>query len=159
MKNLAFIIALTTILGCSNEEYSYLSVRNKTTSPIYVLPYTSDFSDGDWIEPGITDEFYSIGIEHLNGYEYFITYFDSVIIYVKDYEDYPVKFFSDGTSLNYDPELNPFINPEVWNTRDFNELMPGTAFQTIKEKEVNEDYFIIDSASIISLTTTTLLCN
>lgn len=159
MKILTFIFALTILLGCSNEEYSYLSVRNKTTSPIYVLPYTSNFSDGDWIEPGITDEFYTISVEHLNGYEYFCTYFDSVIIYVKDYEDYPVKFYSDGTTLNYNPELNPFINPEVWKTRDFNELMPGNAFQSIKEKEVNEDYFIIDSLSIVSLTSTTELSN
>ncbi len=31
----------------------------------------------------------------------------------------PIKFYKDGTTVNYDPELNPFINPEVWHKQDF----------------------------------------
>ena len=151
MRSLIFIFVLSALMGCNNDDFSYISIRNETTSPIYVLPYASEYSDGDWIQPGFTDEFYSIGIDHLNGYEYFCVYYDSMIVYLKDKEDEPIKFYSDGTTINYDPKLNPFINPDVWISRNFNEVVSGSAFERIEEKEINEDYFIIDAASITSL--------
>lgn len=151
MKKLAFILVLTTLWGCNNDDYSYISIRNETTTPIYVLPYVSEYSDGDWIEPGFTDEFYSIGIDHLNGFEFFCVYYDSLIIYLKDYEDDPVKFYRDGTTINYDPAHNPFTNPEMWTSRSFNELESGSTFENVQEKEISEDYFTIDYNYIISL--------
>ncbi len=151
MRSLIIILVLSVLMGCNNDDFSYVSIRNETTSPIYVLPYASEYSDGDWIQPGFTDEFYSIGIDHLNGYEYFCVYYDSVIVYIKDKEDEPIKFYSDGTTINYDPALNPFINPDVWISRNFNEVVSGSAFESIKKKVINEDYFIIDAASITSL--------
>ena len=150
MRKLAFILALTTLWGCNNDEYSYISIRNETTTPIYVLPYVSDYSDGDWINPGFTDEFYSIGVDHFNGYEFFCVYYDSLIIYLKDYEDDPVKFYKDGTTINYDPTRNPFTNPEMWTSRSFDELESGSTFDNLQEKEISEDYFTIDYNSIIS---------
>jgi hypothetical protein len=151
MKTLAFILALTILWGCNNDDYSYISIRNQTTIPIYVLPYASEYSDGDWINPGFTDKFYSIGVDHLNGYEFFCVYYDSLIVYLKDHEEDPVKFYSDGTTINYDPALNPFKNPEMWTTRSFNELESGSAFENLHEREISEDYFSIDYNSIISL--------
>ncbi len=128
MRSLIFILVLSALMGCNNDDFSYVSIRNETASPIYVLPYASEYSDGDWIQPGYTDEFYSIGIDHLNGYEYFCVYYDSVIVYIKDKEDEPIKFYSDGTTINYDPALNPFINPEVWTSRNFDKVVSGSVF-------------------------------
>jgi len=151
MRSLIFIFALSALMGCNNDDFSYVSIRNETTSPIYVLPYASEYSDGDWIQPGYTNEFYSIGIDHLNGYEYFCAYYDSVIVYIQDKEDEPIKFYSDGTTINYDPALNPFINPDVWISRNFDKVVSGSTFKGFEKKAINEDYFIIDAASIISL--------
>lgn len=151
MRTLVIILVLTAFWGCNNDEYSYISIRNETTTPIYVLPYTSGYSDGDWISPGFTDKFYSIGLDHLNGYEFFCAYYDSVIVYLKENENEPIKFYSDGTTINYDPTFNPFTNPEMWTTRSYNELKSGSTFESIHDKEISEDFFTIYYNSIISL--------
>ncbi len=151
MKILPLILILSILMGCNDDELSYLSICNETPVPIYALSYTSDYSDGSWIQPGVTDEFYSISINHLNGYEYFSVYYDSLIVFLKDHEDDPVKFYPDGTTINYDPALNPFINPEVWQTRAFSRHLPVSSFESMEEKQIYEDYFSIEIAYIISM--------
>lgn len=155
MRYLALLLILSALWGCNKDELSYLSIRNETTIPIYALAYASEYADGDWIRPGITDEFCSVEIEILNGYEYFTVYYDSLIIYIQGIEDEPVKFFSDGTTINYNPAMNPFINPDVWKSRNFDQIVSGSGFESVETKSVNEDYFIIDAASIISLADST----
>lgn len=155
MRILSVILMFSALIGCNNDELSYISVRNQTPTSIYVLPFASGYSDGDWIQPGLSDEFYSIGVDHLDGYEYFCLYYDSLIIYIKDHEDKPVKFYRDGTTINYNPSRNPFTNPKMWTSRNYNENGSGSAYQSSGRKEVNEDYFVIDEASIISLTSPT----
>jgi hypothetical protein len=156
MRILPLIILLITLMGCHDGELSYISISNETPFPIYALSYTSEYSDGDWIQPGLTDEFYSIGIGTLNGFEYFSAYYDSLIIFVKDYEDEPVKFYSDGVTVNYDPKLNPFTNSDVWQTRAFKRHLPETASEGLEEKWIFEDYFSIEISKIISLCETNL---
>lgn len=152
MRILSIILVLSALMGCNNDEFSYISVRNQTPAPIYVLPFASGYSDGDWIQPGLSDEFYSIGVDHLNGYEYFCLYYDSLIVYIKDQENDPVKFYSDGTTINYDPSLNPFTNPDMWTSRNYNEYGTGPEYSSSEEKVVNDDYFEIDANSITSFT-------
>lgn len=151
MRFLTFISLLSLLVGCDNNDLSYLSICNETPLPIYAISYTSDYSDGDWIPPGVYDEFYSIGIDHLNGYEYFSAYYDSLVVFLKDYDDYPIKFYSDGRTINYDPELNPFTNPDVWQTHAFNRRVPGSSFESLEEKQITENYFSIEKSKIISL--------
>lgn len=151
MRILALSILLVSLIGCNDDELSYISISNETPIPIYALSYTSDYSDGDWIQPGLIDEFYSIGIGSLNGFEYFSVYYDSLIIFVRDYEDEPVKFYSDGATVNYNPILNPFINPDVWETRSFKRHLPKTAMEGLEEKRIYEDYFSVEISEIISL--------
>ncbi|MCP4313267.1 MAG: hypothetical protein GY790_18570 [Bacteroidetes bacterium] len=152
MRRIALIITLTALMGCSDDELSYVSIRNETALPIYALPYSSEYSDGEWIQPGVTDEFFSIGINPLDGFEYFSIYYDSLIVYVKGHNDKPLKFYKDGTTINYDPTLNPFTNPEVWSTRAYNKHLPVSGFESLEEKQIYEDYFSIDPEAIISLT-------
>jgi len=151
MRILPLAIILLILAGCSDDELSYISIYNETPIPIYALSYATEYTDGDWIQPGLSDEFYSIGISTLNGFEYFSVYFDSLIIFVKDYEDEPVKFFSDGVTVNYDPELNPFINPDVWQTRSYKTRLPESSTGDTEEKWIFEDYFSIEISKIISL--------
>jgi hypothetical protein len=157
MRITPLIFILSLLWGCSDNEISYISICNETPLPIYARSYSSDFSDGNWIQPGVIDEFYSLGINDLNGYEYFSVYYDSMIIYVRGYEDDPVKFYSDGTTINYDPALNPFINPEVWITRTFQRHLPGKSTQSLEEKQIYEHYFSIEPGSILSLSESALI--
>lgn len=151
MKVLLSIFILLVIAGCNKDDLSYLSICNETPIPIYATSYTSDYSDGDWIPPGISDDFYSININHLDGFRYFSLFYDSLVVFLKDHEEHPVKFYSDGKTINYDPELNPFTNPEVWQTRTFYRHVPGSSFESMEEKQIFEDYFSIEISSIISL--------
>lgn len=148
------IILATTILiltGCSNDDLTWISIKNGTGTPIYALPYSSDFTNGDWIQPGVSDEFYSINCE-LDGFEYFSFYYDSLIIYLKDQGEDPIKFFKDGTTINYDPKLNPFINKDVWLTHNFERHLSGSVFNTLEEKHIFEYCFTVDAASVKSIT-------
>jgi hypothetical protein len=148
------IILATTILiltGCSNDDLTWISIMNGTGTPIYALPYSSDFTNGDWIQPGVSDEFYSINCE-LDGFEYFSFYYDSLIVYLKDQGEDPIKFFKDGTTINYDPKLNPFINKDVWLTHNFDRHLSGSVFKTLEEKHIFEYYFTVDAASVKSIT-------
>ena len=64
------------------------------------------------------------------------------------------KFYKDGTTVNYDPLLNPFTNEDVWETRTQDRLMPGKFFKSNYEKrEVIEHYFCIDGDYVQSLKT------
>lgn len=154
MRILAAIVIFALLLGCDRDEVSYVSIGNDTPVPIYAIPYSSEFADGDWINPGDIDEFYSISINNLDGFEYFLAYYDSVIIYIKDHEKHPVKFYPDGTTINYNPELNPFINPDVWKVRIFNSFLREASNQDLEETTVYEDYFSIDAGYILSLSET-----
>ena len=151
MRIIVISFILSLLLGCADDKISYISIRNQTTIPIYVLPYASSFSDGGWIQPGVTDEFYSIEINHLNGYEYFTAYYDSLIVYIKGYDDEPVKFYKDGTTVNYDPDFNPFINPDVWVSHSFDTHLRSSGINTLEEKQIYEDFFSIDAKCVISL--------
>jgi hypothetical protein len=33
--------------GCASDDLSQIAIRNMTDVPIYALPYSSDFTDGD----------------------------------------------------------------------------------------------------------------
>jgi hypothetical protein len=154
MRGLAIILLLGMLAGCNNDELSRISIRNDTTIPIYVLPYSSDFTNGDWIQPGVMDDFYSLNCDCLDGFEYFSFYYDSLIVYLKDMEESPVKFYKDGATINYDPTLNPFINEAVWKTRDYDKHLEGSAFNTLEEKHIYEHYFAIEAKSVKSLSDT-----
>ena len=143
-------------VGCSTDEQSWISIRNETEVPIYALPYSSDFTDGEWIQPGIADNFYTIDCNCLDGFAYFSFYYDSLIVYLKDRDDDPIKFYQDGTTINYDPTLNPFSNPDVWKSRAFDKHLPGNAFSTLEEKHIFEHYFCIEAEKIKSLSDTIL---
>jgi hypothetical protein len=157
MRGLVLIVLVFLLAACSSDELSRISIRNDTTIPIYVLPYSSDFSNGDWIQPGVVDDFYSLDCDCLDGFEYFSFYYDSLIVYLKDREDTPVKFYKDGSTINYDPTLNPFINEEVWKTRNYDRHLEGSAFNTLEEKHIYEHYFSIEAESIKSLSDTVTL--
>jgi len=154
MRGLAFIILGFIVAGCNNDELSRISIRNDTTIPIYVLPYSSDYSNGDWIQPGVVDEFYSLNCDCLDGFGYFSFYYDSLIVYMKDMDETPVKFYKDGTTINYDPTKNPFINEEVWKKRNYDKHLEGSAFNTLEEKHIFEHYFCIEAESVKSLSDT-----
>lgn len=148
MRGIISVILFFLLAGCNNDELSWISIRNDTGTPIYVIPYASDFSDGEWIQPGVVDDFYSLNCDCLDGFEYFSFYYDSLIVFMKDNEEDPIKFYKDGTTVNYDPILNPFTNPEVWMFRDFDRNLAGSTFNTMEEKHIFEHYFCIDASSI-----------
>ena len=151
MRALFLALVLTVLAGCNKDDLSYLSICNETAVPIYAISYTSDYSDGDWIPPGNFDEFYSLSIDHLDGFRYFSLFYDSLVVFLKGHEEHPVKFYSDGKTINYDPDLNPFTNPDVWKTRTFYRHVSGTSFESLEEKQISEDFFSIETSSIISL--------
>ena len=60
-------------------------------------------------------------------------------------------------TINYDPTLNPFTNPDVWRTREFDSTPSGASLNSIsQEQHVSEHYFCIDSDYIKSLADTVL---
>jgi len=151
MRGFIWILALIVMAGCANESQSWISIKNETTIPIYVLPYSSDFTNADWIQPGVSDDFYSISCDCLDGFKYFSFYYDSLIIHMEDHDDEPIKFYKDGTTVNYNPALNPFINEDVWKVQDFKRAVSGSAFNTIEEKHIYEYYFCIEEEQVKSL--------
>lgn len=156
MKGLSLLILVILMAGCADDELTLISIRNRTELPIYALPYSSEFTNADWIAPGGLDEFYSINCDCLDGFEYFSFYYDSLIVIMKDHEDDPIKFYKDGTAVNYDPTLNPFTNPKVWNKRKFDLNLPGgVANSDLQETHISEHFFCIDAAHIKSLADTT----
>jgi hypothetical protein len=155
-RRLLILLLVPLVLsGCERDEVSFISIRNQTELPIYAQPYSTDYTNGDWIQPGLVDEFYSIECDCLNGFKYFSFYYDSLIVHLKDHEDEPIKFFKDGTTVNYDPSLNPFINKDVWKVRLIERSMPGKIFKSNYEnRQVIEHYFCISSDCITSLKNT-----
>ena len=142
---------LFVLTGCASNEQTWISIKNNTTIPIYVLPYSSDFTNADWIQPGGSDDFYSINCDCLDGFTYFSHYYDSLIILMEDHDDDPIKFYKDGTTINYDPDLNPFVNPDVWRIQDFDRAVSGSAFNTLEEKHIYEHYFSVREEHVKSL--------
>ena len=151
MKGILLVVTILILTGCNNDDLTWISIKNGTGTPIYALPYSTDFANGDWIQPGISEEFYSIDCE-LDGFEYFSLYYDSLIVYLKDQGEDPIKFFKDGTTLNYDPALNPFINREVWLIRNLERHLSGPVFDNLEEKHIFEYYFTVDASSVKSIT-------
>jgi len=151
MRGIILAVTILILTGCSNDDLTWISIRNGTGTPIYALPYSSDFTNGDWIQPGVSDEFYSINCDCLDGFTYFSFYYDSLIVYLKDHEEEPIKFYKDGTTINYNPQLNPFINKDVWLTHEFERHLSGSVFNTMEEKHVSEHYFNVDAASVKSI--------
>jgi len=150
MRGIILVVTILILTGCNNDDLTWISIKNSTGTPIYALPYSEDFTNGDWIQPGVSDEFYSINCE-LDGFAYFSFYYDSLIVYLKDHGEDPIKFFKDGTTINYDPKLNPFINKEVWMTHYFERTLSGSAFNTLEEKHIVEHYFSVDASSVKSI--------
>ena len=151
MRGIIWFCVLIALTGCNNNELTWLSVKNDTTIPIYVKPYSSDFTNADWIQPGVSDDFYSINCDCLDGFTYFSHYYDSLIVLIEDHEDDPIKFYKDGTTVNYDRDLNPFINPDMWKMKDFDRTVSGSAFNTLEEKHIYEHYFSIREEHVKSL--------
>ena len=154
MRRVAILFLFFLLTGCNNDELSWISIRNDTSIPIYVLPYTSDYTYGEWIQPYVSDEFYSLNCDCLDGFAFFSFYYDSLIIYMKDLEETTIKFYKDGTTLNYDPTLNPFTNRDVWKSRSFDRHLSSTSFNTLEEKHIFDTYFCIEAESIKSLSDT-----
>lgn len=154
MRGLTLIFLLFLVAGCNSDDLSWISIQNNTTIPIYVQPYSADFANSNWIQPGVADEFYSLQSDCLDGFDYFSFYYDSLIVHLKDMDENPVKFYKDGTTINYDPTLNPFINEEVWKLRNFEKHLDGSAFNTLEEKHIFEYYFCISTESVKSLSDT-----
>ena len=144
-------MVLIVLSGCTNDELSWMSIKNDTAIPIYVLPYSSEFTNADWIQPGVSDDFYSLNCDCLDGFAYFSFYYDSLIVLMEDHDGDPIKFYKDGTTINYNPALNPFINEDVWKVQDFNRAVSGSAFNTIEEKHIYEHYFCIEEENVKSL--------
>jgi hypothetical protein len=156
MRGIAWVILLLLIAGCASDELSQIAIRNMTDVPIYALPYSSDFTDGEWIEPGFARDFYSIESDHLDGFGFFSFYYDSLIVYLRDHDDNPVKFYKDGSTINYDPTLNPFLNPDVWESREIKQSVRGTSVTELEEKRIFEHYFCIEAEKVKSLEDTVL---
>ena len=142
---------LIVLSGCANDDLSWISIKNDTPSPIYILPYSSEFTDAEWIQPGSSDDFYSINCDCIDGYKYFSFYYDSLIVILKDQEKDPIKFYKDGTTVNYNPEFNPFTNPEVWKTQNFDTHVSGSSINTLEEKHIFEHYFCIETEYVNSM--------
>lgn len=115
-------------------------------NPILVLPYTGDFTVSAWVLPGESMEFYSMECDCLDPFRYFSYYYDSLIVYIKDHVDEPVKFYQDGSTQNYDESLNPFINPDVWLTVDNSNITKSSR----DKSHVYEHYFSIEEGYIES---------
>lgn len=152
MRGFQWILILLLVTGCSRNDLSSISVRNLTDLPLYVQPYSSDFTDGNWIQPGLMEDFYTINCDCLDGFRYFSFYYDSLIIHIKDFEDQPIKFYKDGTTINYDPTLSPFTNPDVWKVKESQSEVQGKVIKSnYEERVIIDHYFCISTESIKSL--------
>jgi hypothetical protein len=150
MKGFLWIVVFLAMVGCNSDDVTWISIRNETMIPIYALPYSSEFTNPGWIQPGVTDDFYSLSCDCIDGFNYFSFYYDSLIVLLEDDQN-PIKFYKDGTTINYDPRFNPFTNPEVWHSTDFYRTVEGSAIYTLEEKHVFEYYFCIEQDHVKSL--------
>lgn len=156
MRGVAWVILILLASGCASDDLSWIAIENMTEVPIYALPYSSDFTDGEWIEPGGAGDFYSIDCDCLDGFAYFSFYYDSLVVYLRDHDEYPVKFYKDGRTVNYDPTLNPFLNPDVWRIREITQHVRGSGDTDLDDKYIVEHYFSIEAGKVKSLKDTIL---
>jgi hypothetical protein len=145
------LILVLLITACNRDDYAFISLKNDTGVPIFALPYSAQYTNGDWIGPGETDEFYTLETDHLNAFEYFSYYYDSLVVYMEGSDDFPVKFYKNGHTVNYDPTLNPFTNREVWIQRNLEMAEAGSGMESVKRKHVLEHYFTIKADKVKSL--------
>lgn len=151
MRGFIWILVLIALSGCASDEQSWISIKNDTSIPIYVLPYSSDFANPDFIQPGVSDDFYALDCDCLDGFTYFSAYYDSLVVLMEDHDGDPIKFYKDGTTINYNSALNPFINKDVWKVKDFTKAVSGSSFNTLEEKHIYEHYFCIEEENVKSL--------
>lgn len=149
MKQVLIIIGILIMMGCSSNDESWLSIENSTDMDIFAIPYTEEFSHGTAIPSGEKDEFFTLSCDCLDGYTYFSTYYDSLVIFFNNEEETPVKFYSDGRTINYDSIQNPFINPLVWNYRVFEEEY-YTEINSVETRMIYEHFFTIKNEIIDS---------
>ncbi|MEZ5072569.1 MAG: hypothetical protein R2751_16805 [Bacteroidales bacterium] len=91
MRGLFIFLILVSLSSCADSDLSWIAIENETQVPIYALPYSSEFTRRT--VDGLTDEFYSIACDCLDEkFAYFSFYYDSLIIFIKDHDDAPVKF-------------------------------------------------------------------
>jgi len=154
MRNLTLTVIILLFVGCARNELSYVSIKNDTGVPIYALPFAADYTEGDWIAPGATEEFYSIACDCLDGFRYFSYYYDSLIVFIGDEQAHPVRFYKTGRTVNYDPTLNPFQNEDVWRTREFEQSLKSSGLEGNERTHIMEHYFTIDVTKIKSLSDT-----
>jgi len=145
MRRIIWVVLLFLLAGCSKEEVSWIAIKNDTSKSIYVLPYSSEYADGEWIQPGMFNEFYSIESDYLDVFAYFTLYYDSLVIHLEGLEEAPIKFYQDGRTVNYDAKMNPFTNPDVWQIQDFKQKVPGNNLNAVEEIHVQEFFFSVDS--------------
>jgi len=141
-------LSFLLLAACNKDDLSSLAIRNGTGTPIFALPYSSDYTEGGWIQPGNRDEFFSIEHEDLDAFDYFCAYYDSVVVFLEGYENDPVKFFKNGSTVNYDPSMNPFTNSEMWNCLSFERPTEGNTFESVDQKQIEEHFFSINELSI-----------
>lgn len=151
MRKFTLPLLLILVAACSYEDMACISIGNNTGIPIFSLPYSEEYTNGEWIQPGSINEFYTLNNDQLDGFEYFSYYYDSLVIHIKGQDNRPVKFYKDGRTINYNPELNPFINPNVWKVRKNSVNPSGSAFEGFEEKKMVEHYFTISANNVLSL--------
>jgi len=151
---IALFVFIALMLGaCAQDDYSAMGIRNKTEVPIFALPYVADYTSGAWIQPGLTDDFYTIDCDCLDGYDYFSFYYDSLVIFLEGMETHPIKFFKDGSTVNYDPTKNPFTNQDVWVSWEYDGIEPGNQ-ESVKQRSYTEHFFVIETSAVKILSDT-----
>ena len=46
MKGIILAVTILILTGCNNDDLTWISIKNGTGTPIYALPYSSDFTNG-----------------------------------------------------------------------------------------------------------------
>jgi hypothetical protein len=59
--------------------------------------------------------------------------------------------------VNYDPTLNPFVNPDVWESMEYNSNVEGSSMEGWDVKHILEHFFSVEASSVKSLSDTIYL--